>query len=1101
MLDEVYFFSELVNLYDELTNFSKSSNSNFKKIQKSLFALFYEFVFYFLRYHRVHFPSNYSRIIFILNNFNLTDDVKRKLLTIHSLLATRKKINIDKTILIEMIYLVADVFSFFFRKTKPEKLNPPKDINFTVYQALNDVDIILNENVDFSRIVVTYVDRNNYTLFCLNKASQIEIDCSNFWKEIPLVVNHGTILNCFRLKSMGDRKFSTTEESIIVIEPDYLYDITDISQCFTHKGPNAYLYFINKFFPKSTSYYTFLGYLVNQIFDYLLTEERTTFKDIFAKSVSKKILSYLVLKQKDKTFETNLKSELEKHFHNLQQIIPAFKNYQIQIEPTYFSAEYGITGRIDLLLEKKSEKSWKTIVELKSGNPPSTQTKIILSDGKKYSIGAWSSHYAQIIGYNLLLDSLFKERKGTSMILYSTDVKNPLRDAGNIPAFKRDFIKIRNWICLLEAQLGKGNFKIFNSIEKFSENDKYLTFQIQHYLSLFNSASEETRALLKEYIKFLINENRITRIGENGLESKASQACLWSIPFDEKNELDTNLTNLSLNLDKSNLANGYLCFERDISSTAICSLRKGDPVVLYHPQNINNPLSFQLLKAVIKEIEPDFVTVSLRNKFSDNDFFNTRQGWIIEQDLADTNFKYLFHSLFNFLLIPSEKIEFLLGLKEPIKNVNHLQNLSFPLYSNVIESAINSYPYFLIVGPPGTGKTRYVVKELIKYYLKNCEGKILVSAYTNRAVDEIVEILNKENLNHLFIRIGTKESSIYRQNLLPFLIEELKPEELEEKINSSKIILGTAHSFLSNPEIFDLNKFQVAIIDEASQLLFPHIAGILAYVDKFILIGDEKQLPPVILQEKFTTKVKCEILKKLNFDNLSMSYFEFLLRINRSKGWKNSYGILNKQSRMHPKVLEPINKFFYQGIIKTNPSRKSQDNISKIISFIIDRFKFDVQKRVFFIDCPRENKKKTNTKQADLITSVLNESYLRYDGYINAETFGIISPFRAQNFEIYSKLLPQLRKIVTIDTIERFQGSERDIILLSLPFNYLSEIYLSCNLIKTEDDKLIDRKLNVALTRAKELLLVFGNYALLSQSKYYSDFLKTFFSDSNTAKA
>ncbi|MFN3781383.1 MAG: hypothetical protein ACK4SO_04330, partial [Candidatus Kapaibacteriota bacterium] len=392
------------------------------------------------------------------------------------------------------MYFVADVFSFFFRKAKPEKLNPPQGTNFTIYQVLNVADTFSDENVNLVNILVQRTDKNNYSLFCLHKTSQIEIDCSNHWKEIPLVVSQGTILNCFHLKSLGNNKFSTTEESIIVIEPDYLYDITDISQCFTHKGPNAYMYFINKFFPKTISYYTFLGYLVNQIFDYLLIEENATFEDILAKSISKKILSYLVLKQKDKNFETNLISEVEKHFHNLRQVIPAFKKYQIQIEPTYFTAEYGITGRIDLLLEKKSDKYWKTIVELKSGNPPSNQTKFILSDGQRYSIAVWSSHFAQIIGYNLLLDSHFANRKGASLILYSSYVKNPLRDAGNIPAGKRDFVKIRNWIYLLETQLGKGNFKIFNSIEKFTENDNYLIFQIQHYLTLLSSASEEIKA-------------------------------------------------------------------------------------------------------------------------------------------------------------------------------------------------------------------------------------------------------------------------------------------------------------------------------------------------------------------------------------------------------------------------------------------------------------------------------------------------------------------------------------------------------------------------------------------------------------------------------
>lgn len=1100
MLDELYFFSELSYLYDELTTLPKASDSSLKTIQKSLYTLFYEFVYFHLRHYKLYFPTNYARIIFIANNFNLSDDVKQKLLIIHSFFIKRRKHTIDKIILFELIYLIADVFAFFFKQEKPEKLTPSKDSNFTFTRTLYKKNYLASDNVNLLRLVVDYVDRKNHSIYCINETFQIEIDCSNYWKEIPLVVNQGTILNCFQLKCVADDKFSTTEESLIVVEPDYLIDITDISQCFTIKGPNAYFYFINKFFPRSISYNIFLGYLVNQIFDYLLIDDKAKFEEIFTKSISKKILSFLFLKQKDKTFEANLKSEIERHFNNLQQIIPTFKKYQFQIEPAFFSAEYGLAGRIDLLLEKQNDKSWKTIVELKSGNPPSNHTKIILSDGKKYLLGVWPSHYAQIIGYNILLDSQLTARKGTSMILYSTNAKNPLRDACSIPACKRDFIKLRNWIYLLETQLAKGNFKIFNSIEKLSVKDEFLIFPTQHYLSLLGSTLEEARALVKEYIKFIINENRIMRIGEDGIEPKASQSSLWNIPLDEKNELDTNLINLSINLDRTNFANGYICFLRDKSLSTICSLRKGDPVVLYHPQNIRNPLSFQILKAVIKEIEPDYLIVSLRNKFSDSSFFNITQGWMIEQDFTDSNSKYLFHSLFNFLLIQNEKIEYLLGLKQPIITNNYTLNLSFPIYSKVIESAINSYPYFLIVGPPGTGKTRFVVKELIKFYLKNSEGKLLVSAYTNRAVDEIVEILNNENLNDIFIRIGTKESSIYRENLLPYLIEELNPEELQDKINKSKIILGTAHSFLTNPEIFDLSKFQVAIIDEASQLLFPHIAGIIANVDKFILIGDEKQLPPVILQERFATKVKNEILKSINYDNLSMSYFEFLLKRSRRNGWENSYGTLDKQSRMHPKVLEPINKFFYQGVIKTNPSRKSRENVAKIISFIINKLNLDFQKRVFFIDCPRENKKKTNSKQADLISSILNECFLKYNGYITSETFGVISPFRAQNFEIYSKLQIQLRNIVTIDTIERFQGSERDIILLSLPFNYISEIYFSSNVIRTEDDKLLDRKLNVALTRAKELLLVFGNFALLSQSKYYSDFLDTFFKDINNDK-
>jgi hypothetical protein len=89
----------------------------------------------------------------------------------------------------------------------------------------------------------------------------------------------------------GEDRFATTENSLIVIEPDYLYDITDISQCFTNKGSNAYLYFLNKFFPKQTTYYTFLGNIINQILDILLIERGIGFEEIIQKAISKRILS------------------------------------------------------------------------------------------------------------------------------------------------------------------------------------------------------------------------------------------------------------------------------------------------------------------------------------------------------------------------------------------------------------------------------------------------------------------------------------------------------------------------------------------------------------------------------------------------------------------------------------------------------------------------------------------------------------------------------------------------------------------------------------------------------------------------------------------
>jgi superfamily I DNA and/or RNA helicase len=119
--------------------------------------------------------------------------------------------------------------------------------------------------------------------------------------------------------------------------------------------------------------------------------------------------------------------------------------------------------------------------------------------------------------------------------------------------------------------------------------------------------------------------------------------------------------------------------------------------------------------------------------------------------------------------------------------------------------------------------------------------------------------------------------------------------------------------------------------------------------------------------------------------------------------------------------------------------------------------------------------------------------FIQYGIDFNAErTLGVITPYRNQialiKREIARLGIASLNNIL-VDTVERFQGSERDVIIYSFCINYVWQLKFLSSIIK-ENDKLIDRKLNVALTRARKQLFVTGASELLSVNSIYAELLK-----------
>ena len=195
--------------------------------------------------------------------------------------------------------------------------------------------------------------------------------------------------------------------------------------------------------------------------------------------------------------------------------------------------------------------------------------------------------------------------------------------------------------------------------------------------------------------------------------------------------------------------------------------------------------------------------------------------------------------------------------------------------------------FFLIIGPPGTGKTSFGLTIALKEELSEPDSSVLLLSYTNRAVDEICSKLEEEELDYL--RIGPPSScdEAYHRRLLSERVKACSNvAEVRDIIKKARITVATTSSLNANINLVRLKSFSLAIIDEASQITEPQIIGILSATDehgkaaigRFVMIGDHKQLPAVVQQTAREAAVEQPDLRAIGLTDCRISLFERLLR-------------------------------------------------------------------------------------------------------------------------------------------------------------------------------------------------------------------------------
>lgn len=935
------------------------------------------------------------------------------------------------------------------------------------------------------------------------------------WNYLKIMFYEGAQLNLVRPRE--DNGIIYPE--LIIFEPDYLVNISTVAHCFTSYADSPYVELIKKLEPARTTEAIVLGNFASQLLDESIhqTANRPYGESVrdFFKNNAMGLLTVDVGPQ----FHDNArkqKQNIEQAIHvSLHNALRRFDSKEGLVEPSFFSEMLGLQGRMDYL-----QMDYKVLLEQKSGKGGFPYDN--------FSVPRQTDeHYVQLLLYMAIIrynhrDIYEKNKKELHAFLLYSKYSESLLGLGFSPELLFKAIKVRNGIAWTEMLYAQPNgYRILDGLTPEQLNmkrasdtlwNKYQRPQIASVLTPIQNATELEKAYYFRFLTFIANEHVMSKLG-NKTKDSSGFAATWHDSLSDKLKAGNIYDNLTLdtpNEETEGTINSVVLRFSETTDNDMSNFRTGDIVILYPYEKGEEPdaRKSMVFRCTIEDIQTDKIHLALRATQSDNRVFAREHGklWAIEHDFMESSYSSLYKGMQAFLSAPKQRRDLLLLQRKPETDDTVQLNGDYGEFNDLALRVKRAKDLFLIIGPPGTGKTSYGLVNTVKEELLSPGSNILLLSYTNRAVDEICGKLTEEKIE--FIRMGSPLSCAteYRGRLLSSIAHDThNVDELRNILLATRVIVGTTTSLNSNIALFQLKQFSLAVVDEASQILEPHLIGLLsAHTDgvpairKFVLIGDHKQLPAVVQQSQKTSKVHDVILNKIHLTDCRLSLFERLLKQYRHD--EDVTYMLTKQGRMHHDIALFPNYCFYDNQLKEVPLDHQEVRLPMVGEGRNGIDDLLATRRIVFVasETPKgSTTDKVNQNEADMIAAMVVRIYKREEanGFDVNTTVGVIVPYRNQIAAIRKTIdrhgisegvdrqgIDKLHDI-TIDTVERYQGSQRKYIIYGFTVQkYYQLNFLTNNVFEDEDGCIVDRKLNVAMTRAKEHLIMVGNPELLANN-------------------
>lgn len=540
----------------------------------------------------------------------------------------------------------------------------------------------------------------------------------------------------------------------------------------------------------------------------------------------------------------------------------------------------------------------------------------------------------------------------------------------------------------------------------------------------------------------------------------------------------------------------------------------GRPVCFFTTNGTGSP-RYLNFSGIISYVQEDRMIVVLPTPSALFDLQGVNSELGVQLYFDETSYKTMFTALSGVMKAKNNHLahlrDVLLG-KTPVSR-RSLFPVRFPWLNTTQEEAVNhvlaAKEVSIVHGPPGTGKTTTLVEAI--YETLHRENQVMVCAQSNTAVDWISEKLVDRGINVL--RIGNptrvndkmlsftyerrfeshpdyselwgirkaireiqssfrkkshseKETARNRLSRLRFRATELEVQIDADLFGEARVIactlVGSANRVLTN------HTFTTLFIDEAAQALEAACWIAISKADRVILAGDHHQLPPTI---------KCIEAARGGLDRTLMQ------KVATNK--PETVSLLKIQYRMHQDIMCFSSHWFYQDELKAAPEVSDRG----ILTYDTPVVWFDTADCDFEEDQLSESLSRINKQEAALLVEQLQiyiEKITKERVLDERIDFGLISPYKSQVQYIRGLIkrnafFKPFRKLITVHTVDGFQGQERDVIMISL--------------VRANDQGNIGflndlRRMNVAITRARMKLIILGDASTLTKHTFYRELYK-----------